>query len=304
MNETILEALKKFGLSKNEAVVYLESLKKDELSPFQIAKLTKIPRTTVYDILMTLSLKGLVELEQSDGFKKQQTLVRAKNPSIMRAILQNKRKELIETESDIVNILPMLKEDFHKDKSNADFRFYPGIKGAKKVYFESINFETLDQFDNIYAWDMQLPMDAFGIDAMNMDISENNVKKTQLKIKTKELMPLNDWTKHVMTYQVQRDPTYLNHTEYHAIENPAFNIFARLQIAGNYIWITCVHEKETWGLIIKSKHLSLTLKSIFLQNWAYSIPIDKKIIDSWGENPFVKSLDKSTHKKLRQARHK
>ena len=115
----ILETLKRFGLSENETKVYLESLKHNETSPFQLSKATGIPRTTVYDVVMELSLKGLIELEQSDGIQKQQTKIRAKNPSILRTILQGKRKELTSLELDILNFLPNLKADFHQNKVNA-----------------------------------------------------------------------------------------------------------------------------------------------------------------------------------------
>lgn len=79
--DTSTKVLKRFGLTDNEIDIYIECLKNEELSPFQLSKLTGIPRTTVYDCLMSLSLKGLIELEQSDGFQKQQTRVRGKNPS-------------------------------------------------------------------------------------------------------------------------------------------------------------------------------------------------------------------------------
>lgn len=293
MQELIYSALNKFGLTKNEIKIYLETLKNEELSPFQIAKLTDIPRTSVYDILMNLSLKGLVELNQSDGIKKQQTLVRAKNPSVIRGILQQKRKELIETEADILNILPIIKDDFHKDKSNADFRFYSGLNGARKVYFESLSFDTLEKYDNVYVWDMQMPMDAFGIKEMNSDIIDTTSKKRNTRsVHVKELMPLNDWTKHVLTYQTQRNPDYMQQAEYRAIEDASFNIFTRIQLAGNYLWIVCAHEDETWGLIVKSKFLVMTFRSIFDQSWRSASPVTAELVATWGKNEFVEALGK------------
>lgn len=292
MKELTFAALKKFGLTENEVKVYLEALKQEELTPFQISKLTKIPRTTVYDILMGLSLKGLVELEQSDGFKKQQTLVRAKNPSILREILQKKRKELIETEADILHILPEIKKDFHKNKSNADFRFYPGLEGARKVYFESINYELLDPYEDIYAWDMQMPMDAFGIKETNNDVDKQNRSREKRKGKVREIFPLNDWTKHVFTYQTQRNAKYIEETEYRYVENSHFSIYTRLQIAGNFVWIICAKDDEMWGIVLRSKFLALTMRSIFMDSWTHGITVTKKLVESWGRNEFVKALGK------------
>jgi sugar-specific transcriptional regulator TrmB len=80
------QVLKEFGLSENEAKVYQSALELGETSPFGISKSTGIARTTVYAILTDLALKGLVELESSTGLMKQQTKVRAKNPSTLRDI--------------------------------------------------------------------------------------------------------------------------------------------------------------------------------------------------------------------------
>jgi sugar-specific transcriptional regulator TrmB len=131
--DQVHHTLSRFGLTKNETDVYLAALKLNETSPFELARLTGIPRTTVYDILMTLSLKGLVTLTQSDGFTKQQTRIRAKNPSTLRSILRQKQKDLTSLEIDVMDILPQLKNDFQKQDANADFQFYPGIEGAVKV---------------------------------------------------------------------------------------------------------------------------------------------------------------------------
>jgi sugar-specific transcriptional regulator TrmB len=100
------QVLEQFGLSTNEATVYQSALSLGETSPFKIAKSTGIARTTVYAVLTDLALKGLVELESATGLMKQQTKVRAKNPSALREILWKKRESLVKQEVDIVEILP------------------------------------------------------------------------------------------------------------------------------------------------------------------------------------------------------
>jgi hypothetical protein len=167
--DQINKTLIKFGLTDNETKIYLETLKEDDLSPFKLARLTGIPRTTVYEILMSLSLKGLVRLESSDGFTKQQTRVKAKNPSILRDLLWQKRQNISNLELEIVDILPSLKGDYHQSESNADFQFFPGIQGAKRVYFtEYIANPHLP----IHAIDNMMPMDVFGRQAVNQDIDK------------------------------------------------------------------------------------------------------------------------------------
>ena len=161
------QVLEQFGLSSNEARVYQSALELGETSPFSIAKKTLIPRTTVYAVLTDLALKGLVELEGATGLMKQQTKVRAKNPSALREILWGKRNSLVKQEVDIVEILPFLKKEYLKDTTNADFQFFPGSQGAAHVTFD---FDRVDQ--DSYVFDYLTPMDVFGTQAINRGVEE------------------------------------------------------------------------------------------------------------------------------------
>ncbi len=279
-----LKVLKKFGLTENEAKVYLESLKENELSPFQISKLTGIPRTTVYDILMNLALKGLVELDQSDGLQKQQTKVRAKNPSVLRKILQKRRDDSFKIEAEIAEILPSLKEIFHKDESNADFQFFPGIEGIRRVYL-NIESQNLDQ--NNVSWTQLMPLDVFGSKNINEDVHTWNEIRKRNKITAKELIPLNDWTKHVLTYQYQLDKRYLDNREFRYIESPMFEMLLDLVVQGNYIKIACCEGDEVWGIIIKSEALAKSFKSMFSVMWNMATPITKEFIEALGDNKLL-----------------
>jgi len=271
--------LKKFGLSTNEITVYLEALKHNELTPYKISKSTGIPRTTVYDILMNLSLKGLVELEQSDGFTKQQTLVRAKNPSTLRKILQKNRKNLVKLETDIVNILPFLKQEFHGSEPNADFQFHSGIKGFKYVYLN----KTIKEIDiEEYTWDCLMPMDVLGPNTLNQLITKIDSKKMSQKYKPKEIISLNDWTKHVLSYQYARNPKYLSARDIRYIDSPSFELSVEICIIGTQLLISCAEEKEVWGLIINSKALSHTFKAIFHLQWLTAKELTPEIVESWG----------------------
>ena len=57
----LVEVLKYFGLSEYEAKALLTLLSKGELTAKDIAELSGIPRTSVYDVMNLLESKGLVE---------------------------------------------------------------------------------------------------------------------------------------------------------------------------------------------------------------------------------------------------
>jgi hypothetical protein len=290
------ETLKKFGLTDNEAAVYLEIVKKEELTPFQIAQATKIPRTTIYDVLLGLSLKGLIDLDQSDGFTKQKTLVRAKDPSILREILNNRRKDLFALELDVLEVLPDLKKDYHKQKASADFQFYPGVEGARKVYYDDF---WKDKVTPAIEWDLLMPMDSFGRKQINEDINKQFEILSKKKHADKTIIPLTDWTKHVLSYQVSRDPRYLTSYDIRYIDEPSFDVHIQFQVQGDYSKIACSKKGEAWGLRIKSKMLAATLKSIFDQNWKIATPVTPELVKKWGPNGLFEAEVRKSGKKNR-----
>lgn len=280
--------LEKFGLSDKEIKIYLECLKHDESSPYSLSKATRIPRTTVYDVLMDLALKRLVELKTSDGLTKQQTRVKARNPSELRKTVRRRRKSLDDLEIDLLEILPELKGDYHKSEPNADFKFYPGIEGAKKVYFGREGSKL--PYEDI-AWTYLIRADSFGTKKIDIDMADivKNVKSSGKKIR--EIVPLNDWTRDILVYTFIRNPDFFDVWEYRYIDSPMFEMFLRIAIQGNRLRITCLEQDEVWGLQVNSKMLSKSIKSIFEITWINAEPISKEMLADWKKGSVFSQLD-------------
>ncbi|MBN1618305.1 helix-turn-helix domain-containing protein [Candidatus Dojkabacteria bacterium] len=288
-NPLVVRTLKKFGLNEKEIKVYVVAIKNDGLNPTEISKLTGIPRSSIYDVLMNLSLKGLVELEQSDGITKYQTLVRAKNPSLLRKITREKQKDLVKLEVDIVEILPWLRGIFHDKKNDVDFQFFPGIDGLIQIYNDKELYAVdLDQ----YAWDNLVPTDVFGQKVLNKIVTSDNRVRRHRKSIDRELVCLNDWAKHVISYQWNRDPEYLIKTEIRYIDNPVFDMRLRISIKDRYVRIASADENEVWGMKICSDALATSLKSIFLLNWALAKPVTERMVRLWGKNKYLEVQNK------------
>lgn len=277
--------LAKFGLSENEIQVYMTLIKTGSTSPFRLSKATNIPRTSIYEIITSLSLKGLIELVKSDGFTKQQTRIKAHDPSTLRSILWQRRKELTTLEADVVSILPQLKQDFHKEEPNADFQFYPGIEGAKKVY-ESEVTEDVDL--PIFVWDYQMQMDAFGREFVNEEVNRGTELMKLGKHREKELFPLTEWSKHVVTYQYGRDKQYIHDRELRYIDNALFTLKQRISVRGNILRIVCIEDGENWGLVIHSPAIVKTFSSWFVFMWQMGTPVTDSTMKRWGENEQLK----------------
>jgi len=278
------QVLEQFGLSENEAKVYRGALELGETSPFAIAKFTGIARTSVYSVLTDLALKGLVELESATGLMKQQTKVKAKNPSTLREILWAKRDSLVRQEVDILEILPFLKKEYLRDETNADFQFFPGIDGANHVMFD---YDGVDQ--DTYVFDYQIPMDATGSKEMNEGVDKGISLWSKGKATEYNLTPINPWTKHVLSYQVERNPHYLDRVEYRSLPFELAGLALTIRSKGDRTWIVSVKGDEVWGLKIRSQNLASSLVGIHQALWKLASPITKEMISSWGPNEYMQA---------------
>ncbi|MFA5137035.1 MAG: helix-turn-helix domain-containing protein [Patescibacteria group bacterium] len=277
------KTLSDFGLSKNEIIVYLESIKHDQISPFKLARLTQIPRTTVYDVMMSLALKGLITIKTSHGLEKQQTWIIPKNPSTLRDMIFHRRQDLLQLEVDLTDILSDLQKDYLKHENNAGMRFYPGIEGVKRVYTFIHQIPSQVQ---IYMWDQLMPVDTLGKEYINKEVSQGlKIKKRVKRVKT--IIPLNDWTRHVLSYQYGRNNNYIDYHEFRYIEKPFFNLNQDIYVFSDRIALMCAKKDEVWGMIIKSKLLYTTFTSLFQVMWEIAKPVDAEFMEQIGENEFL-----------------
>jgi len=118
-----IDSIKDFGLSENEAKVYVASLSLGPSTVLKIAKEAEIKRTTTYAILESLKTKGLI-VNEIKGLK---NLYTAEGPERLEEILEDKKEKFRE-------ILPEL-EAIHNLKGGESFiKYYEGVAGVKTVY--------------------------------------------------------------------------------------------------------------------------------------------------------------------------
>lgn len=283
---TIYPVLSKLGLSENEVKVYVEAIKHEKIAPYALAQAIHMPRTTVYDVMLNLALKGLITVRQSQGLEKQQTWIEAKNPSTLRDMLFEKRKQLAQTEVDLVDILPLLKGEYIKHAENTNFQMFPGIEGAKQVMNQTVaakNNSTLRVFESL------MPMDTLGKKHINADVDLGLASKRTTNMSIKSLIVLNKWTKHVLAYQQNRNRDYVKLHNFRYIDNPLLSINLDISLLEDTIRCVCSQDNEAWGLIIKSEKLAKTLSSLFDVLWIQAHELTEKDIEGWGTNEFFEA---------------
>ncbi|MFC1685735.1 TrmB family transcriptional regulator [Nanoarchaeota archaeon] len=131
--ENIRLILEKYGLSHNEAKIYLTLLRLGQEMAGKIAKEAMIDRTSCYDALRKLLKKGLV----SYALESNRKMFKAISPQRLVEILKEKQEE-------IEIIIPELNALHKKEKDKHNVTMYKGFKGIKAV-FEDILKEAKGQ---------------------------------------------------------------------------------------------------------------------------------------------------------------
>jgi sugar-specific transcriptional regulator TrmB len=118
-----MEELKLLGLKDIEIKVYITLLKLNQALASEIAKKSKIPRVSIYDILRRLKEEGLV----SQVIKDNKKYFSAANPETIIENLDFKKRRILE-------IIPNLKKiQEMKDNTPQKVELYEGKKGLQTI---------------------------------------------------------------------------------------------------------------------------------------------------------------------------
>lgn len=130
---TLETELKKFGLNHNQAVIYLALIENKELRIQEIAKITGIARSSVYESLKGLYELGIAEEVVEENYKKIRPYsVGAIHHGLDEELLKISRlkKDLNKLEKTLIS--PQVKEN------GPVMRLYRGRSGARQLYWNSL----------------------------------------------------------------------------------------------------------------------------------------------------------------------
>ncbi len=238
----LVEDLKKIGLEEKEAQLYLCLLELGQANIAQISKKSALKRTTCYDIIESLKEKGLV----AGILKKKKPFYFAEDPRKIQQSLDEKKHIL-------ANILPQLLSVANFIDKKPKIRYFEGEEGIKEVYRDTLNYpkqetlawisdEAIDHFDVQWLWDFYV------------------VKRVELKIWQRAISPEVTYMKNVQTF----DQKHLRQTRFVSPEKFPFQVEINLYGGAN---IGIMSFQEKIGLVIESKKIYTTLKSIFEAHW-------------------------------------
>jgi len=133
------ETLMNFGLTKNESIIYLTLIKIGESKVSKIIKESKFKSGKIYQVLDSLSNKGIISFVIKNNVK----YYIPQNPKKISDYIKQKKLNIEQEESIFLKHLPQLEKEFNSKKESCNVRVYEGVEGLRSALFNFI--EQLDK---------------------------------------------------------------------------------------------------------------------------------------------------------------
>ncbi|OHB24987.1 MAG: hypothetical protein A2542_02690 [Parcubacteria group bacterium RIFOXYD2_FULL_52_8] len=131
MNQALAKKIEKTGLSGNEALVYAALLEiGGGAYPSKIALATKLKRTTVYEILLRLTVYGLINEVNKDG----KLYYQLTKPEKLHLLTQTRLRTAERNHADASHLVSEISQLFSILPSKPSVKFFDGIEGVHTIY--------------------------------------------------------------------------------------------------------------------------------------------------------------------------
>lgn len=246
-----LHILEEIGLTKNEALIYYESLRMGPSLAKAITRATNMHRTTVYSCLQRLHKKGLVSISVVD----EKTYFKAANPKKLMALVK-------ERETQLQAIMPELSE-LSKSKLHTehDVVYYKGKQGLKTVFNDMLT--TAKEY---VGWGPADRLEALLKHYFIYYIKERIKRKINIKL----IYPYKS-RERIYTKNPMLEIRFLKHS----LDMPTAHRIYKDKVA------ILLLEEEPLSIIIKNKQIADSYRNHFNELWANA----ETILDTGDKHP-------------------
>jgi sugar-specific transcriptional regulator TrmB len=257
--DQIKKQLSKIGLTDKESMVYSTLLELGGAYPSKISEKTKINRSTVYKILLDLSIKGLVsEIEKS-----KKLFYQIENPNKITRHLRDKVAIANDQLEIAQKIVPEIEGLFSMFADKPKVSYFEGQEQVMSIYEDHINvkkpYEMIAWANTTYLQDL-LKLDFF---------LHYRKTKEKLKITTRGIIPNTDYDQEFVnkTYKdIGIDEKYWPVMKF--IPYTEFSFQGEITIYGeDKVSIVNLNKNHFTGTLIQDKTIHDMMKMIFELSW-------------------------------------
>jgi|TARA_Y100000034_G_C6872431_1_gene398513 sugar-specific transcriptional regulator TrmB len=241
----VLTELQNLGLSDKEAGIYFAALEMGQATADQLAKHSKVKRSTAYAYIESLMNKGLMSSFESG----RKTYFTPESPKNIERLFDVERKNLDKRKENLQEVLPDLTQLFDAAGERPEVRFFTGKEGIITIREEILSCKG----KNI---SVLFALDAFF--ALFSDEERSNYTHSRIKkgIRTRLIYSRKDGP-------IKKSPT--QYTERKYMGSDRF-IGADIAIYDDKVALMSLRGK-IFGVVIKSREVSKSLLAMFDLIW-------------------------------------
>lgn len=256
-SKDLVQQLEKSGFTNKEAAVYVSVLELGGAFPSRIAEYSGLRRSTVYNVLVTLSVRGLInEIE-----KKKKIFYQIEKPDSISKHVDTQLKMAKDSVGIINSILPEITGLYNKNANTPKITYYTGGDGINSIYEDMVQvkkpYEML-AFTNARKF----------VDFTSVAITDKYFKaKEKIGITTRAIFP------HTKEDMSALEKAYKNINKkywpvFRTIEADKFPAATEITIYGfNKVSIINFEKNKLAGVIIEDSAIHDMMKAIFELSW-------------------------------------
>lgn len=211
-----------------------------------IAKISKLNRTTTYDILKELETMGLVSKVKKEGAVRYQAIA----VELLPAYIERRRESLEETKTQLLDIIPQIKLLRSKGNVLPKVQFFEGEEGVKQAYEDVLESNKEKLLRGIT-----------GMDAVYKNMGESWTeyflkKRTRYGIRCTNLVPETGGGKR----SKDDDAKYIRTTKFLP---PQYNFEGDISIYDNKVNIASFARENPIAVIIEDDAIATMMKRFF-----------------------------------------
>ncbi len=253
----MIDKITKFGLSRKEAKVYLSLLEIGASVVSDIAKNTKMNRSTTYVLLESLTNHGLVSISEENGVK----VYAPSPPERLVHYLEDRAKEYTQLISTANSILPELKALYVGVGPKPKVQFFEGVEGIKTAYeYTLASTETIRAYASIENMHQ----------ALGHYFPDYYQRRTAKGISIRAIFPDTPESRERIKHNKEEA------REAYLVPKEKFAFSQEINIFDNKIVFMSLIEK--FALVVESEALADGLKKTFELAWEEAKRLHKEII--------------------------
>ncbi len=251
--------LERTGLTDKESLVYSSLLESGGAYPSRIAEETKLSRSTVYKILLDLSVKGLV----SEIQKKGKLFYQVENPEKLSRYLKDKVIIANDQFEKAQKLIPQIEGLFNMFADKPRVSYFEGQESVMQIYADHLNvtkpYEMVAWANTTYLKDL-LKSDFF---------LHYRKTKEKLKITTRGIVPDTDYDLEFVknTYiKIDIAEKYWPVMKY--VSHKDFSFQGEITIySDDKVSIVNLNKNHFTGTVIQDKTIHNMMRMIFDLSW-------------------------------------